>query len=463
MPLGMRGVAAAAIAAFVSLASPPAAAGQGFPTGSPEPLGFSAQRLSRIDAAVEQYVAEKRVAGAVTLVARGGRIVQFRAFGMRDAENGDPMRTDTIFRIASMSKAVTTVAILILMEEGRLLPSDPVAKYLPAFAKTTVLAPQREGDAKDAPRQAVPAKRPITIRDLLTHTSGISYGEGAAADRYKAAGAYLWYLADKAEPIGAVIDRLATLPFESQPGEKWVYGFSTDVLGRVVEVVSGMPLDRFFRTRIFEPLKMPDTAFFLPPEKRGRLAVVYSATESGTIERAPEHGRVGQGEYADGPRACFSGGAGLLSTAADYARFLQMLENGGELEGVRLLSPKTVELATANHAGALFDEGRAGFGFGFRIVEDVGRTGRAGSLGEYGWGSAYYSGYWVDPKERLVCLILLQLIPARDLDLQEKFHTLVESALVGPAADGIAFRAGAPPSSSTPRARRTPSGTPPLR
>ena len=222
------------------------------------------------------------------------------------------MRKDTIFRIASMSKAVTTVAALILMEEGKLLLSDPVSKYIPSFANTTV---------RDGPAGTVPAKRPITLRDLMTHTSGISYGEGPAEAQYKSAGAYLWYFADKAEPIGAVVDRIARLPFESQPGEKWIYGFSSDVLGRVVEVASGLPLDVFLKTRIFDPLKMPDTSFFLPPEKRGRLATVYAATESGGIERAPEHGRGGQGEFVDGPRACFSGGAGLLSTANDYARF----------------------------------------------------------------------------------------------------------------------------------------------
>ena len=422
----LRRAAGAAVAILVVFS-----AGPSLGAGS-EPLGLSSERLARIDATVGRYVAEGRIAGAVTFVARGGRIAELRAFGMRDKESGDPMRTDTIFRIASMSKAVTTVAILILMEEGRLLPSDPVGKYLPAFAKTTVAATLREGDPRDAPRAAVPAKRPITIRDLLTQTSGISYGEGASADRYKTVGTDLWYFADKAEPIGAVVDRIAAVPFDAQPGEKFVYGFSTDVLGRVVEVVSGLPLDRFFRTRIFEPLQMPDTAFFLPPEKRSRLAVVYSATESGGIERAPDRGRVGQGAYSDGPKACFSGGAGLLSTAGDYSRFLQMLANGGELEGVRLLSPKTVELATANHTGALFDEGRAGFGFGFRIVEDVGRSGRPGSPGEWSWGSAYGGGYWVDPREGLVSLILMQLIPPRDLDLLEKFHTLVESAIVGP-------------------------------
>lgn len=218
----------------------------------------------------------------------------------------------------------------------------------------------------------------------------------------------------------------------AQPGEKFVYGFATDVLGRIVEVISGVSLDGFLRTRIFEPLGMKDTSFFLPPGKRARLAVVYSANETGGIARASEHGRIGHREYVDGPRACFSGGAGLLSTAGDYARFLQMLAGGRALASVRLLAPGTVALATANHLGALFEEGRRGFGLGFAIVEDVGRYGAPSIAGEYGWGSAYYSGYWVDPKDRLVFLLLLQLVPAGDLDLQDKFHALVEAAAVAP-------------------------------
>ena len=410
------------------------ALGQGLPPASPASAGFSSARLHRIDTVVAGYVRDHRIAGAVTLIARRGRTVHLGAYGMRDVESADPMRPDTIFRIASMSKAVTTVAALILMEEGRLLLSDPVSKYIPAFEKTTVLAPASSPDGSAAP---VPAKRKITIRDLMTHTSGISYGTGNAAARYDAAGARLWYFADKDEPIGAVVDRIAAVPFEAQPGEKWIYGFSTDVLGRVVEVASGMPLDQFLQTRIFTPLRMPDTSFFLPPAKRSRLAAVYSAREDGRIERAPDHGRVGQGEYVDGPRRCFSGGAGLLSTASDYARFLQMLANGGALDGRRILSRKTVELATSNQVGSLYEEGRFGFGLGFRIVEHVGRAGRLGSPGEYGWGSAYYGDYWVDPQEGTVFLFLSQLIPPGDIDLSPKFHELVDAALEG---EGVRVR-----------------------
>jgi CubicO group peptidase (beta-lactamase class C family) len=269
----------------------------------------------------------------------------------------------------------------------------------------------------------------------MSHTSGLGYGTGRAEARYKAAGAYYWYFADKAEPIGSVVERIAGLPFDAQPGEKFVYGFSADVLGRIVEVVSGMELDVFFQKRILGPLKMKDTGFFLAKEKKDRLATVYAARPAGGIERAPDGGR-GQGDYVDGPRRCFSGGAGLLSTAADYGRFLEMLRRGGELDGARLLSPKTVELATANHVGSLYLDGRFGFGLGFEIVEDVGRAGRPGSPGAYGWGSAYYSRYFVDPKEGLVAIFLSQLIPAGELDLQDKFRVLVYQAVTGPGPSG---------------------------
>jgi CubicO group peptidase (beta-lactamase class C family) len=203
------------------------------------------------------------------------------------------------------------------------------------------------------------------------------------------------------------------------------------VLGAVVEKASGQSLDAFFRTRVFDPLQMVDTTFFVPAEKRTRLATVYSVKD-GKLERAPEEG-MGQGAYVDGPRACFSGGAGLVSTAQDYARLLLMLANGGELDGVRVLAPKTVELMTANHVGSLYDEGRTGFGLGFEVVEHVGRAGRLASVGEFSWGSAYYSRYWVDPEDQVIGLFLAQLVPSGGLDLQSKFRTLVYQAIVGPA------------------------------
>jgi len=393
-----------------------------------ESVGMASQRLERMKAVVQDYVDRQQVAGVVVLVVRGGQVVSFEPVGRMDVEKNVPMRKDTIFRMASMSKAITSVAAMILVEEGKVRLADPVSKFLPAFKQTSVAIPgsgSRVG--------LVPAKREITIRDLLTHTAGIAYGTGPAADQWKAAGIQGWYLADRKEPIVPLMERLASLPFDAQPGEKYVYGYNTDILGAVIEKASGMPLDQFFQARIFGPLEMVDSGFFLPPEKRARFATVYSMGPEGRIVRAPEPA-TGQGEYVDGPRTCFGGGAGLLSTASDYGRFLQMLLNGGELEGARILSPKTVELMTSNHVKRLYGDEGLGFGLGFEVTEQVGAAGRYDTVGSYGWGSAYYSKYWVDPGEKLIGLFMTQLIPATGVDLQDKFRTLVYQAIVGPPA-----------------------------
>jgi CubicO group peptidase (beta-lactamase class C family) len=347
------------------------------------------------------------------------------------------MQKDTVFRIASQSKAVTSVAILMLMEEGKLLLRDPVSRFIPGFKKTTVALPPPAGAAPGSPVAVVAARREITIHDLLTHTAGISYGGGPAAAQWKAAGLDTFYFSDKDEAIASAIERLATLPMDAQPGDKYIYGYNTDILGAVVERASGLPLDEFFRTRIFEPLKMKDTWFFLPKDQRARLATVYS-TKDGGIVRAPEPG-LGQGDYVDGPRKCFSGGAGLLSTATDYARFLQMLLNGGELDGVRLLSPTTVALATVNHVGELFRP-TSGFGLGFEIVEDLGKWQRPGSVGAFGWGGAYHTTYWVDPAQELVVVMMTQLLPAEGSTLQDTLRSLVYASIVGPPT-GVPARA----------------------
>jgi CubicO group peptidase (beta-lactamase class C family) len=399
------------------------------PAAKPEDVGVSSERLERLDRTVQQYVNEGKVAGVVTLIARKGQVVQFGAYGKRDIESGSPMAKDAIFRIASMSKAITSVAIMMLMEEGKLTIGDPVSKFIPQFKNTTVATEYRDGTSARPVVVTVPAKREITIRDLLTHTSGVSYGNGLVEDQYKAANINGWYFADKNEPIGPVIERLAALPFNSQPGERYVYGFNTDILGVVVERASGLTLDEFMRTRIFTPLKMTDTHFYLPQEKRDRLVTVYGYN-GGKLERMPNPLR-GQGDYVDGPRAAFSGGAGLLSTASDYARFLQMLLNGGELDGARLLGPKTVELMTSNHVGNLYQEGKFGFGLGFEITEHVGRAGRPGSVGEFGWGGAYHTQMWVDPQEQLVVVYMTQTLPSGPLDLQPRFRALLYSSLLG--------------------------------
>jgi CubicO group peptidase (beta-lactamase class C family) len=413
------------------------------PAVRPESVGLSTERLERLRAGMQRYVDEGRVAGLVTLVSRSGRVVQLEAYGKADLEASRAMTKDTIFRIASQTKALTSVAAMMLVEEGRLGLSDPVSRYLPAFEKTTVAVPPPAGAVAGTPVSAVPAKRPITIRDLLTHTAGIGYGFGTAAEQWKAAGIQHWYFADRTEPVAAVVERMAALPMDAQPGERYVYGYNTDILGVVVEKVSGTTLAEFFARRISAPLGMVDTQFYLDPAKKARLATVYAAKD-GRIERAPD-GMPGQGHYVEGPRIAFSGGAGLLSTARDYGRLLQALLNGGELDGVRLLSPKTVELMTTNHVGTLFAE-RApadagmGFGLGFDVMQDVGKSGRYGSEGAFGWGGAYHTSYWVDPREKLVALLMTQLLPAAGSDLNGRFRTLVYQSIVGPPSGAPAAR-----------------------
>ena len=407
-------------------AAPAAARAQQLPTARPEEVGLSSDRLQRISRVMQQYVDSGRVPGVITLILRRGRVVHSGAFGWADRESRRRMAPDALFRIASQTKAITSVAAMMLIEEGRLTLNDPVSRFIPSFARTSVAV------ARDS---TVPAKRAITVRDLLTHTAGISYGtDSLLLDRYRTAGLGPaagdgWYLADKTEPVCATMERLGTLPFAAQPGERWVYGYGTDVLGCVVERASGQSLDAFFRQRIFEPLGMRDTRFCVLPDQRPRLVTVYAVTAEGRLERAPEGPR-GQGEYLGGPCVNFSGGAGLVSTATDYARFLQMLLNGGELDGTRILGPKTVELMTVNHVGTLYSESDLGFGLGFQVMGALGRSGEYGSPRMFSWGGAYYTQYWVDPAEGLVALLMTQLLPHRAPGLADRFRALVYQAIV---------------------------------
>ena len=392
-----------------------------------KPLTLSAERLKRIDRLLQKYVDDNQVAGAVALILRDGQPAYQHTVGWSDKEAGRRMTPDTIFRIASQTKAITSVAVLSLVEEGKIGLTEPVSHFIPTFEKTTV-AVQANGAVT-----MVPAKRPITIQDLLTHTAGISYGtEPQIASLYEAKGlgpaaGYGWYTADKSEPICQSMERLGTLPFVAQPGEAFVYGYNTDILGCVVEKASGMPLDEFIRARITGPLGMRDTQFFLPAAQRDRLAAVYESGADGKYVRAPE-GAKGQGSYVDGPRKSFAGGAGLLSTARDYARFLEMIRRGGELDGVRILSPRTVELMTTNQSGTLHSNTGLGFGFGFETVDRYGAKGMA-EVGAFGWGGAYGTTYEVDPASHLVTVLMLQLMPNRT-DIQPKFSNAVYQALV---------------------------------
>lgn len=400
---------------------------QSFTEAQPEDVGFSSQRLEYLTQTFEGFVQDDALPGSVILVARNGKIAYYKAFGKRDIEQNEPMEKTDIFRIASQTKATVSVGIMILQERGLLTITDQVGKYIPEFKNTTVAVPDQDGGYT-----IEDAKRPITIRDLLTHTSGVGYGNGVAADKWEEAGIQGWYFADRKEPILETVKRMAKLPFDAQPGEKFVYGYSTDILGALIEVVSGESLNDFLNKNLFEPLQMNDTHFYLPKNKKDRLAVVYSATDTG-IEKAPNPGAmVGQGAYVKGPRVSYSGGAGLLSTAYDYGRFLQMMLNQGTLDGKRILSRKSVELMTVDHISNIkfpWTNG-TGFGLGFSIVKDLGVRGTMGSVGEFGWGGAYHSTYWVDPSEDLVVVYLTQVIPTKTMEDHQKLPVLILQAIV---------------------------------
>lgn len=399
---------------------------QELPVGKPEELGFSTERLQRLTSVFQAYVTDKKMAGSVVLVMRHGKVAYFNSFGKRDVEANAPMTNDVIFRIASQTKAIVSTGIMILQEEGKLLINDPVGKYIPEFSETTV-AEAREGGGYDV----IKAKRQITLRDLLTHSAGIGYGYGLAADKWKEAGIQGWYFADRDEPVGSTIARMAKLPMDAHPGEKYVYGYNTDILGVVIEKVSGKSLDEFITTRILAPLGMKDTHFYLPQNKVNRLATVYSAFADKPLERAAEPGHmVGQGAYVTGPRKSYSGGAGLLSTATDYAKFLQMMLNKGTFNGNHILAPSTVQLMTVNHLGKIPYPAGQGFGLGFSTCEDLGERGTPGSVGEFGWGGAYGSTYWVDPKEDMVVVYFKQLTPTNGIDDQAKLRAMIYQSII---------------------------------
>jgi CubicO group peptidase (beta-lactamase class C family) len=424
----LRRVAAVAVQLLVGAPSAvlaQAGSGQGVAVSR---LGFAPDRLARIDSFLQRSVDSGRIAGAVGLVLRDGRVVYRRAVGWADREAGRRMRVESMFRIASQTKALTSVAILSLMEEGKLALDDPVSRFIPSFARTTVAERTDSGPVFRA------ALRQITIRDLLTHTAGISYGiEDVVAPLYAAKGlgpaaGFGWYTADKDEPVCATMERLATLPFVAQPGTAWVYGYNIDVLGCVAERASGLPLDELMRQRITGPLALEDTYFFVPPAKRDRLVAVYASDTSNHVERAPD-GATGQGAYVDGPRRNFSGGAGLVSTAHDYARFLQMVLGRGALGPTRILSPHTVMLMTTNQVGTLHGTAGLGFGLGFETVDRYGAD-NLSSVGTFSWGGAYGSQYKVDPRERLIMVFMINQLPNRS-DVVAKFFRLVYQAMVG--------------------------------
>ncbi len=407
------------------------AAAQVLPRVPPEKAGFSPDRLARIDALVERHISAGDLAGAVTLIARHGRIAHLGVYGMADREAGRPMKEDTIFRIASMTKPITSVAVMMLYEEGKFLLSDPVSNYLPEFAHMKVLPP-------DAPRGStpVPAKRPITIRHLLTHTAGFTYHWNPRIGPLYNAYGIPHGLGPTPYTLAEAMKLLAKIPLVNHPGEQWEYGLSIDVLGRLVEVTSRMSLDEFFRRRIFEPLGMKDTHFYLPEEKVARLAAVYGKDKEGKLVRVnDEEVRAGEASgstdypYA-GPKKYFSGGGGLSSTALDYARFAQMILDKGRLGSVRLLSPKTVELMTMDHLGHIVKDPPLAFGLGFYIDTTERGFTELTSEGTHGWGGFWYTEFFISPETDMIGVFLAQVYPSNGLTVKQKLKVLAHQALV---------------------------------
>jgi CubicO group peptidase (beta-lactamase class C family) len=390
---------------------------------SPVSVQVSADRLVRIDKMIQQSIDSGWIAGAVGFIARNGKIVYDKSFGVSNIETKSPMQKDNIFRIASQTKAITSVAVMMLFEEGKFLLDDPISKYIPEFADQGVLDQFNE---KDSTFTTIPANREVTIRDLLTHTSGIDYaGIGSKNMRaiYAKSGVPGGFGSDKIV-LGDKIKVLGKLPLAHQPGERFTYGLNVDVLGYLVEVLSGESLDQYFRKQIFEPLGMTDTYFYLPASKFDRLVKVTTDDSNHHLVNAPEN-------FVDYPLTngtYYSGGAGLSSTIKDYAIFLQMLLNNGEYNGNRLLARRTVELMTTNQIGNL-SIGRDKFGLGFQITTANGQARLGVSEGSFSWGGYFATTYWADPKERLVCLLFMQQSPLRHGEIQDKFRALVYQAL----------------------------------
>lgn len=423
-----------------------AALAENIKTVKPEEVGLSTPRLERISNMIQGTIDEKKMAGAVVLVARHGKIAYLESFGRADTDK--PMTKDTMFRVCSMTKPLVTVAILQLYEEGRLLLSDPVAKYIPEFAHPKVLEMLPEGS--NPAFRLVPAKRDITIKDLLTHTAGMPYSfasEWYPKDRllrqmhvlYEEAGISSG-MYETPGTIGDMVKRLARLPLASQPGEAFIYGMAGDVQGYLVEVVSGMKLDDYITTHIFKPLKMNDSYFFVPESKQDRLSAVWKSDWHGKLEKVlPGPHREGDYVYSPtfqtrGPKTFLSGGVGVVSTPYDYFRFAQMLLNKGELDGVRVVSRKTVELMTTNQIGKLYettlhDEGWK-FGLGLGIQADREHNVDAGDVGTFEWAGLYSTRFSVDPKEEKITIFLSQTHPFHyHFDLWDKLLVMSSSSI----------------------------------
>jgi CubicO group peptidase (beta-lactamase class C family) len=389
---------------------------QGLPQASPEQVGLSSERLARIGAAMQAHVDEDRIAGAVGLVARRGKVAYLESWGLRDMGREVPMDTDAIFRIYSMTKPITSVAVMMLFEEGLFFLNDPVGRYLPELQELEVALPPDSASGERTTRRT----RPVTIRDLLRHTSGLTYGffgNTYVDSLYRQAG-----VLSRDSTLAQMVTTLASLPLLYEPGTRWHYSVSTDVLARLVEVVSGMPLDQFFDERILDPLGMYDTEFYVDETRRDRFARMYRHDGNDNLVPGDSTGYLRKPSF-------LSGGGGLTSTASDYLRFAQMLLNGGELDGVRLLGTKTVELMTANHLDDSQTIASFGFGLGVSVRRELGAGGMQGSLGEYGWGGLAGTDFWVDPEEELIGVFMVHINPNRDIDFRSQFKNLVYQAI----------------------------------
>ena len=420
-----RLVAAAAVATSV-LASSAAAAPAVL--SEPESAGFSSARLERVDRMLQGYVDRHEVPGAVALIARSGNIVYHRSFGYRDVETKAAMANDVIFRIASMTKPIATVALMMLWEEGHFQLRDPISKFLPEFADMEVAVPVGPAEAARGPFKRVPAANPITFQHLLTHTAGLPNPyRGITLSLYNDVRANR----QPGGTVGDYVTALAELPLNFEPGAKWEYGPATDVAGRLIEVISGMSLDRYLREKVLTPLGMTDTHFYLPASKLARFAALYRPDAEGKIElteRPDERSR-----WVREPHVYFSAGGGLVSTTTDYFRFHQMMLNGGELDGVRILGPRTVRLITTNHTGdkAVWLRGAGfGFGLGYSVTVDLGASGMPSAVGTYGWGGAYCTVFWVDPDDEVIGILMTQIRPYTHLNIRQDFQTLAYQALI---------------------------------
>jgi len=403
------------------------------PLVTPEQVGLSAARLDRVRQWMHQWVDSGKLAGMVTCVMRKGELAFAEVHGKADVAHDKPMRPDTIFRIYSMTKPLTSTAIMMLYEEGRFQLDDPISKFIPAFANPRVYSGGSRGKI-----ETVPAEREINFRDLLTHTSGLTYGfmESNPVDAaYRAKDGVDFQTADTS--LKQVVEKLATLPLIAQPGKAWNYSVATDVLGYLVEVISGQPFEKYLKEKVIDPLGMVDTDFHVPKEKHDRFAANYSAGPGGKLELLDDPAK---SRYL-APRKVNSGGGGLVSTAADYLRFCKFMLNKGELDGVRLLGRKTVELMTMNHLdGDMADMGTPrfsestytgiGFGLGFSVMIDPAKAFIAGTPGEFAWGGAASTAFWIDPVEDMAVVLLTQLMPSSTYPIRRELRVLTYQAII---------------------------------